>query len=748
MFKPRPMQAAILRYRKGKMGVSAVPGSGKTHTLSYLAARLIASGLVDDRQEVLIVTLVNSAVNNFASRISGFVRGFGLLPDMGYRVRTLHGLAHDIVRERPDLVGLSDRFQILDERESDEIMKQMVATWLRVNPQFMADWMKADLDTKNKDHSVLQKWEEAVISTARAFIRQAKDLQLGPAEIKVRMEAAGCDASLLRMGCEVYADYQRALNYRSTVDFDDLIRLALQALTTDPGYLERLRHRWPFILEDEAQDSSSLQQQILRLLAGENGNWVRVGDPNQAIFETFTTASPRFLRSFLTEPGVVSRDLANSGRSSYSIIRLANHLIDWTEQAHPQVELRDSLTRPYIQPTAPDDPQPNPPDQPDKIRLMLNKYEPEREIELVVKSAKTWVAENPHLTAAVLVPRNERGAKIVEGLKAAGVPHVELLQSSLSTRQTAKILSSVLAMLADPSRPNRLSECYEQVRTAELAENEPQDRIKAGAGLLKRCVHPEDYLAPRAGQDWLAAQAAAGVDVTLLDELAEFRLLVQRWQAASLLPVDQLILTVSQEIFHTPADLALGHKLALVLERAAQVHPEWTLHEFTGELNMVVTNERKLSGFSEEDIGFNPDDHPGKVAVVTMHKAKGLEWDKVYLISVNNYDFPSAEPYDTFISEKWFIRNSLNLEAEALARLKALASGNLVDLFMEEGVATQQARLEYASERLRLLYVGITRARRELVVTWNTGRKGESRPAVALIALAGYWEKEGYAAAR
>ena len=105
------------------------------------------------------------------------------------------------------------------------------------------------------------------------------------------------------MGAEIYADYQRSLAYRGVVDFDDLIRLALEALRRDADYLARLRQRWPYILEDEAQDSSELQEKILRLLAGERGNWVRVGDPNQAIYDTFTTANPRFLRSYLEETG-------------------------------------------------------------------------------------------------------------------------------------------------------------------------------------------------------------------------------------------------------------------------------------------------------------------------------------------------------------------------------------------------------------------------------------------------------------
>ena len=135
MFKPRPKQQEILAYKKGRMGVSAVPGSGKTSTLSYLAARLVATVDFRDDQEILIVTLVKSAVGNFAQSMSRYLKNeFNLLPGFGYRVRTLHGLANDIVRERPELAGLSDQFAVIDERESDNILQDAVETWARANP--------------------------------------------------------------------------------------------------------------------------------------------------------------------------------------------------------------------------------------------------------------------------------------------------------------------------------------------------------------------------------------------------------------------------------------------------------------------------------------------------------------------------------------------------------------------------------------------------------------------------------------
>ena len=492
----RPAQAEIVNYTGGKMGVSAVPGSGKTFTLSWLAARLIEQANLFDDQEILVVTLVNSAVDNFSTRISGFLREKNLIPNLGYRVRTLHGLAHDIVRERPDLVGLSDRFAIVDERESQEIMDGAVASWLRSHPEFITEWTSPEVDLANNSYSQKQ-WLDLINNLARSFIRQAKDLQILPDELQHRITEINQPHPLLQLGIDIYTDYQRSLNYRSAVDFSDLIRLALQALQADREYLLRLHYRWPYILEDEAQDSSSLQEEILRLMVGPEGNWVRVGDPNQAIFETFTTASPRFLRDFLQEPGVTARSLPNSGRSTRTIINFANSLIQWTNTSHPVVELRDALTRPLIQPTPPGDPQSNPPDDPSGIFIMPQGYEAEKEIETVVKSLKRWLPEHSDWTVAVLTSRNERGAKIVEELKKYNLPYVELLQSSQSTRYTADILAACLRSLADPASTSKLQDVMKRIGRIEAGDDKSMANLYRGAvAVLDRCPRLEEYLAP------------------------------------------------------------------------------------------------------------------------------------------------------------------------------------------------------------------------------------------------------------
>ena len=547
MFKPRPKQAEALAYRRGYMGVAAVPGSGKTATLSYLAAQLLAETDLAEGQEILIVTLVNSAAANFAGAVNAYVKGDGLLPGYGYRVRTLHGLANDIVRGKPTAAGLDDQFTIVDERESNAILAEAVDAWARRYPEAPDAYLAPEF--VDKSHYRTQKWAEQLSETARNFIKQAKDDLLTPLDVGKLLEAYPGELLLAEICAEIYSDYDRALAYRGAVDFQDLIRLALTVLRQEPAYLASLRQKWVFILEDEAQDSSRLQEDILGALAGEGGNWVRVGDPNQAIFESFTTADPKFLREFIAAAGVDGRELPNSGRSTRSIQRLANQLIAWSrEHPHEAIRQRMPLSKPYILPTPAGDPQPNPPDDPAAVVLFAEAYSATKEALMVTESCKRWLARNPGSTAAILVARNTRGSEIVKFLRRAGVPYVENLNSSSSTRAVVGALARILGYLADPKSAGKLAEAYRVWRRDDRADPAAAAEIKLATDALKRIKQVEDLVAPRLN-DWLEDRIAENGDGGQFDDLIDFREQVGAWLRAAEMPIDQLILTIAGDIF-------------------------------------------------------------------------------------------------------------------------------------------------------------------------------------------------------
>lgn len=735
----RPSQKEIMKYRSGFMGISAVPGSGKTWTLSLLAANIILSGVLRSDQEVLIVTFSNSAVDNFSRRISEMLKAAGLLPGIGYTVRTLHGLAHDIIRERPDLAGLSNDFKILDDRDTSQVKSRIANAFIRSHPGFLTNFGKPNTSEKENEYLRDRHLPTYLENLAHAFIRASKDRQLQPKDLTKLSEKFPTDLSLIEWGIELYSDYQRSLNFQGGVDFDDLIRLALQCLKFDSLLVNNLKERWPFILEDEAQDSSQLQEHILSTMTGSNGNWVRVGDPNQAIYETFTTANPRLLKEFINRSDVTSIDLPESGRSTLSIISLANFLMDWTNKQHPVDSARHALSLPHILPAPENDPQPNPPDHPDWIELNETKFTPQEEVYYIAESVKKWVATNPTHTICVLAPNNNHCFTIVKALKDSGVDVIDnLLRSSESTRLSAGAIAIILRSLSDPQSPNKLARAFEVWRRSDREDEQVKDPISKAVNLIKKCGNIEDYLWPGNNCGWLDNLPTDSCPPESLMLLSSFQKIAQRWQKAVVLPIDQLILTIAQDLFLEPGELAMAHKLALTLRQLLNAHPDWQLPELSQELIIIAKNERRFIGFNEDESGFDPQKYPGKVIVATIHKSKGLEWDKVYLSSINNYDFPSGMDYDTYYSERWFIKDNLNLEAEALSQIETLSSeSNKVEY--KEGAASLNARQDLIRERLRLLYVGITRAKQSLTMTWNSGKLGNSTEALPLVALRNFW---------
>ena len=802
----RPAQEEILAYRSGRMAVSAVPGSGKTFTLSLLAAQLIADGRVDtaNSQQVLVVTFLNASVDTFRARIRRRLLEMGL-PDVGFDVRTLHSLALEIIRVGSDI--LSEELTVLDEGQSRQFLDAAVDGWINDNARL---W-EAFLPDYGGEYSpqMIARWRDITATTAAAFIREAKNERYRPEEIFAAIRAGaepprpsgeewgeGQDvpdvarSPLMYMLAGIYSRYQTALARQGGLDYDDLIWSAADRLEHEPDLAQALRRRWPYVLEDEAQDSVPLQETLLEQLTGPSGNWVRVGDPNQAITSTFTAAHPRFFSRFIDRPDVVARTLPNSGRSAPLLIGAANALLNWTIDNHPVPEVRtDAFRRQDILTTPPGDAQPNPPDSEAAARIRVYRHREEDELPAVARLGWEYSQEKPDQTLAILVPTHQVGFSIARHLDGLNADYDNLLRGSGREREVAAALHAVLAVLANPLDTRALQSAHsglsELRETGPLYEVSPDDNEEtARFRALLRSVHrPETLLFPREDEE-LAAALPTGVateeDVARLERLADF--LRANFDLRAL-PVDDLALALADTLFigsrgqgpgareesrgageqgsreadsspgtwplapetsspQEPAelDLAIAYQIAAQLRLWREAQPEWRLPELVAQLQMVAAGRRTLNIMRGGELGYEP--KPGRISLATQHSSKGLEWDAVFLVGIDGMWIPGTLEAP-FLGVHDFLGGDPNAEATAQLRYLMRAETGL----HANRTATESAHIEVICERLRLLYVGITRARRFLQISRSRATRRprgdqETEPATVLGVLYRYLQDE------
>ncbi|MDA0243500.1 MAG: ATP-dependent helicase [Chloroflexi bacterium] len=713
----RPTQADILEYRGGKMAVSAVPGSGKTFTLTRLAAQLLADKRLDPTasQQILIVTYLNTSVDNFRAAIRKRLEELNQPTQTGYDVRTLHSLGLEIVRIASGGEQGNDLI-VLDDGQAVRYLGQAIDNWQTAHPH---QW-NALLPEDSPQAQV--RWRGTVERTAQAFIRTAKNERYAPEQVQAKLpipeQAADPTQLFLCLLAGIYANYQAIITRQGALDFNDLIAQAADLVESRPDVQAVLRQRWPYVLEDEAQDSAPLQEILLNALTGENGNWVRVGDPNQAITTTFTAAHPRYLNAFLDRADVQKRPLPHSGRCAPKIIQAANLLVDWVCDKHPVPEVRQHAFRQqHILPTPPGDAQQNPPDSEAGIVIKAYGHREDEELPKIAQLAHLYTQRRPHHTVAILVPTNDTGHKLSEHLDSLEAHYDNQLRGGQREREIAAALHALLALLANPIGRNVFAEVHKALADLEHpAAHVPEGQSGRFQALLQSIYRPELLLFPEDAEDFLAALPPGVLRPEELPYLTQFIYFLQRLFPLRLLPIDDLVIALSDELFATArdqineTDLAIAYQIANVLRRWYDMEPDWRLPQLAGQLEEIARGRRQLAVLAADEDGYEP--KPGRITLTTQHRAKGLEWDGVFVVGVDNFWVPSD-------LDSPFLGVDADMggdpTAEAIAQLQALMTDQPTTYAGLD--ATQSAHIDVICERLRLLYVAITRARRFLHIS-------------------------------
>jgi DNA helicase-2/ATP-dependent DNA helicase PcrA len=724
----RPGQKNLAQWQRGQMAVSAVPGAGKSHSLAVAAAIAIARNELNLRQQLIIVTYTRSAAASIKQKIQQQLKELQR-PPVGFTVQTLHGLALNIASRHPDLSKLNlDYSTLIVPTPSHRIIRACVEAWSTINPfRYQLLVVGRNFDGEEAERlrrqSVLR--TEVLPSLAHTIIREAKSSGLSPLNVWELSYYSKEHYQILAIAAGLYEQYEELMRKYNFIDYDDMILAALRVLDRPP-----VREVWQnqvfAVFEDEAQDSSPLQSKLLSILATNSQspssppNLIRVGDPNQAINSTFTPADPVYFNWFC-ERCQAEKKLATmnqAGRSSQIIIDAANYTLRWVNTqenalrsrsaSQTRGDLRDcqlknnpsSLINPQfpfraqdIQPVAENDPQPEANPAPEGKGLEI--YTPDdiyHTVELIGERAKDLLAEHSSRNAAILVRENRQGKFLEQHLAYLRKDHnipVKLVSEFENYSHIPAEILKILQFVDRPHSPDYLKSALEVLQERQLI---------AAQDLNALSINPEKFLYP-----------------TPLEPPQKSQVTQAKYYCCSLLkarlklPHYQLISFIGMSLNYTGSELATVEKLSERVNQ--QIIGHSSLKTTIAALTEIVNSER-FEGVEEDSE--EQYTRPGQLTIMTMHKAKGLDWDYVFLPFLHEDVLP-GKPYVPRAAE---FLGDFSLSEVARAQLRAAVHtqylGKKLTQLPSPEQAWEEANQLKKAEEFRLLYVAMTRAKRLL----------------------------------
>jgi len=577
-------QAEAVAHESGPLLIFAGAGSGKTRTITYRIANLLATHHVAPYR-ILAVTFTNKAAGEMRARLVKLA-GEAIVKDLW--VGTFHSICARLLRRYATDAGLSPNFVIYDDADQKAVMTRI-------------------LKDKRLDEKVYP--PRFVLSKIHAEKREAR----GPGESG---RERGFDATLQ----ELYEAYEKALSLANAVDFEDLLLKGMRLAEDQSGAGKLLRERFSHVLVDEFQDTNQVQYRLVRALSERTKNLCVVGDDDQSIYR-WRGADVRIIRGFQTDfadAKVVK--LEQNYRSTANIVAAALGVIEPALQREPK-ELW-TAEGPGAKVT---------------IRFGQDERDEAAWVASAIQRAKNEGFDLKEL--AVFYRVHAQSRVLEEALRARSVPYQIIGGMKFFERAEVKDILCYLRLLDNPASDADLLRIINVPargiggKTVEKVLETAQESTLSAYDAVEACL--------ARGELGAAAQKKLAAFRDLIEELRALK----RTLSPSELADQVLEKTQYREVLRNADSAEADARLENLEELLG------SLQEYEHDAE-AVSEEATLSGYLERvSLVAAVDtmrDIPS-VSLMTVHSAKGLEFDTVWLTGMEEEVFPykgldAAEP--------------------------------------------------------------------------------------------------------
>lgn len=571
-FALNPEQQSVVAHTDGPVIIAAGPGTGKTHTITSRMAALIGGHLAEP-ERILAVTFTNKAAREMSRRLSAMLASTGRMPT----IATFHGICRRLLLERDIAPGLVD----------DAVRRDVMA------------------DALDQVRHLLP---ETSLSLGEALdgVTAAKQQLLGPEDDMTAVCQDGQDPATLQT---LYRIYEKLMQLQKLVDFEDLILKTVNGLEADPDWCRQLRSRFKYLFVDEFQDINYGQYRLVRLLAPAQANLCVIGDPDQAIYG-FRGSDVRYFSTFTKDyPGAHRISLTRNYRSTDTILRASYQTIGSPKthrSAADRAAQRATTTRRSGHPTISVLESPSARAEAVAIGMTIERMVGGTGFH-AIDFGKIGERSHEHSFSdfAVLFRTTEQGRLMEEVLRKAGIPCQLASKEALARKSAAVKLLSLL-------------------------------RVMAGVGSYADLNPLTDLTAPGISRETLSGFKRWAYDRELsLDKALHtaMRLPIRELSTARqkrLVDLIRLIRTLGDDCKDRPIPAVIAHLMSKTT-LARQLEEE----DVQGVLSAAAGHDRHLSRFldkqalqSDTDL-YRPEAE--RVALMTMHAAKGLEFKVVFI---------------------------------------------------------------------------------------------------------------------